>query len=271
MCGRYIVVSKIEKIEKRFGVSAALVSDQFQTNFNVSPGDYAPVITLEKPREIQLYRFGMRPHWAKKPMYLINARSEGDYNKENDVNYRGNMGIKEKPSFRKPFRSQRCIVIADAFIEGTVKDKLNKPYVVYPINKSERPFAFAGLYDQWVNTETGEITSSFSIITSVATPLLLKLPHHRSPVILNDRDEEMTWLNNTSSISELESLLRPPNAPNFNAYPINNRIKNAYIKDSSLIQPIGERVLPEYDYMIHNDIELVGMGMTGSRKRKLEK
>ena len=270
MCGRYIVVSKIDKIKKRFDVGSNLVSAPLLSNFNVSPGDQSLVITSEKPQDLQLYRFGMRPHWAKKPMYLINARSEGDFNKENDVKYHGQMGIRNKPSFRKPFRSQRCLVIADAFIEGTVKEKLNKPFVVYPIHKSERPFAFAGLYDHWVDKQTGEITSSYSIITSVATPLLQKLPHHRSPVILRDRNEELTWLDVQTSVSDLETLLRPPNALNFNAYPISNTIKNSRIKDLSLIQPKGDRILPEYEYVIHNDLELVGMGMTPSRKRKME-
>ena len=203
-------------------------------------------------------------------MLLINARSEGNYNKENDIKYSGMLGLREKPSFRKPFKSQRCLVIADAFIEGTEKEKLNKPFVVYPISKSDRPFAFAGLYDHYIDEETGEVTSSFSIITSVATPLLKKIPHHRSPVILRDSHEEDKWLRRESSPAELESLLRLPRGENFNAYPISNVIKNSRIKDVSLIQPTGERILKEYEYMIHNDLELLGMGMTTSRKRKIE-
>ena len=195
MCGRYIIVSKIEKIEKRFGVSGGQLQAEFEPNHNVAPGDHVPVITQEKPDQIQLYRFGLRPFWSKKPMYLINARSEGDHNKENDVNYKGALGIKDKPSFRKPFRSQRCLIPANAFIEGTTKERLSKPYVVYPIEKNERPFAFAGIYDHYVDKETGEITSSFSILTSVSTPLLQKIPHHRSPVILDSPTAEQQWLN----------------------------------------------------------------------------
>ena len=269
MCGRYIVVSKIEKIEKRFG-STADNPNLFQQNFNVSPGDLAPVITSEKPESIQFYRFGLRPFWSKKPMYLINARAEGDYNKENDPKYHGNLGIKDKPSFRKPFRSQRCLIPADAFIEGTVKEKLSKPFVVYPIEKSYRPFAFAGLYDHWVDKETGEIISSFSIITSTATPLLRKLPHHRSPVILKDKEAESIWLDSSAPLSDVEYVLRNREEEGFNAYPIDPLIKNPRLKGSDLIQPVGERVLTEYDYVLHKDLELFGMGQSPARQRKMK-
>lgn len=52
---------------------------------------------------------------------------------------KGRMGISDKPSFRKPMRSKLCLVIADAFIEGSTKEKLNKPYVIYPTWKNTDP------------------------------------------------------------------------------------------------------------------------------------
>ncbi len=269
MCGRYILVSKLEKIEKRFNVKTE-AGDLFSQNFNVSPGDIAPVITSEDPGKIKFYRFGLRPFWSKKSMYLINARSEGDYNKENDPKYHGKLGIKDKVSFRKPFRSQRCLVPADAFIEGTVKEKLSKPFVVYPINKSDRPFSMAGLYDHWIDKESGEIISSFTIITTTPGSLLQKLPHHRSPLIFKDTEEETIWLDQRSSISDLELLLRPVDENNLNAYPIDPAIKNPRLKGVEMIQPTGERLIKEYDYVLHKDIELFGMGMTRSRRNKLK-
>ena len=177
MCGRYILVQKLELIEKRFNVTAPAGS-VWKPSYNISPGQLAPVITSENPGELQLYRFGMTPFWAKKAMYLINARAEGDHNKEDDPGYKGAKGIITKPAFRKPIRSQRCLIIADAFIEGTVKEKLSKPFVVY-LKINVRPFAFAGIWDEWTDRETGEISRGFSIITTTANELLQKLPHHR--------------------------------------------------------------------------------------------
>lgn len=257
MCGRYILVQKIEQIEKRFNVTAP-EGATWKPLYNISPGQVAPVITSDNPKQLQLYRFGMTPFWAKKPMYLINARAEGDHNKDNDPAYKGAKGIITKPSFRKPIRSQRCLVIADAFIEGTVKEKLSKPFVVY-LKNNTRPFAFAGLWDEWTNAETGEIIRSFAIITTTANDLLQKLPHHRSPVIL-DRRHEAKWLNAELPLADVTRLLKPYPADLMNAYPIDAAIKNPRAEGPELLKPTGERVVPEYDIKTQEDIKLQGMG-----------
>ena len=85
MCGRYILVQKLEQIEKRFNVSAP-DGMEWAPSYNLSPGQLAPVIANNNPRQLQLFRFGMTPFWAKKPMYMINARAEGDHNKVDDPN-----------------------------------------------------------------------------------------------------------------------------------------------------------------------------------------
>ena len=102
MCGRYVIKSKIETIEKRFNVS---ISEEvkLKPNYNVSPGDHAPVITNDKPNEIQMFRFGMQPFWSKKSMFLFNARAEGDKNQDNDPNYTGANEIVNNQLFENPF------------------------------------------------------------------------------------------------------------------------------------------------------------------------
>ena len=256
MCGRYVEVQKVEVIEKRFNVKAPL-EFPFEGSFNIGPGKLAPVITNDKPGQLQLFRFGMTPSWAKKPMYLFNARSEGDKNKENDPQYTGSNEIFKKPAFRKPIRSQRCLVPADAFIEGTTKEKLSKPFVVY-LKERERPFAFAGIWDTWVYKETGEIINSFAIITTTPNSLLQKLPHHRSPVIL-DRDDEKYWLDTELPLGDTLSLLRHYPSDAMNAYPIDPAIKNPRSDGRELIEPIGERLTPEYEAKFWIDLELQGM------------
>mgnify|MGYP003341682027 CR=1 FL=1 len=106
MCGRYVIVSSVETIEKRFNVKADDAAAEFKGNYNLGPGAVAPVITNTEPNRLQLFTFGLCPSWAKKRMYLFNARAEGDGNPENDPEYSGGKGIISKPSFRKPIRSQ---------------------------------------------------------------------------------------------------------------------------------------------------------------------
>ncbi len=266
MCGRYVVISKLKTIEKRFGTQP-IPEDLFGPSPNISIGNYGPVIANNYPDQLQLFQFGMTPFWAKKPMYFFNARSEGDFNKEDDPSYTGAMGIIQKPAFRSSIRQKRCLVIVDAFIEGSKKEKLNRPYLIY-MREGKRPFALAGIWDSWTNKDTGEVIQSFSIITTVANELLQKIGHHRSPVILSEQHEK-EWLSDIP-LSEVTSLLKPYPAEELNAYPISPMIKNPKAKDFELLQPIGERVYPEYDYEIYESLKLEGMGMTRARIRKNE-
>ncbi len=257
MCGRYIEVQKVETIEKRFNVQAPAGLD-YQPGYNISPGRYAPVITNEKPDQLQVFRFGMTPFWSKKPMYLFNARAEGDKNKEDDPRYTGSMDIFRKPAFRKPVRSQRCLVVADAFIEGTTEEGLKKPFVVY-LKHHQRPFAFAGIWDRWKDPGKGDVVESFSIITTTANELIRKIPHHRCPVIL-PREAEKTWLSEQAPLNEVLDLLKPYSAEHMNAYPIDSKIRSPKAEGRELIEPVGERLQPETDFQVRKDLHLRGMG-----------
>lgn len=258
MCGRYVVVSSVEVIEKRFNVTLdPELPLGIIPNYNLGPGALGPVITNEEPNKLQFYRFGLTPSWAKKKMYLFNARAEGDGNKDNDPAYTGGKGIISKPAFRKPIRSQRCLVIADAFIEGSKDEGLDKPFVVY-LRNQKRPFAFAGLWDRWVDPATGEIENSFSIITTVPNPLMQKIHHHRSPVILHPYQEKR-WLN-AEHLTEITDMLAPYPSDEMNAYPISASIKNPRNNSRELLDPVGERVEKEFDVKIENELRLFGMG-----------
>jgi putative SOS response-associated peptidase YedK len=257
MCGRYILIQKAEVLEKRFGV---IIPDAIKLvpSYNIAPGKFAPVITNTHPHEIQLFRFGMTPSWMDKPRLFINARAEGDHNPDNNPGYTGAKGIITKPAFRKVIRSQRCLVPADAFIEGPEKEKLNRPFVVY-LRDKVRPFAFAGIWDGWENRESGELIYSFAIITTVANDLMQKIQHHRSPVILH-REDEKNWLSNTLPLSEVTRLLVPYPGELMNAYPIAPTIKNPRADDPGLIHPAGQRLMPETAIRSNSEIRISGMG-----------
>jgi putative SOS response-associated peptidase YedK len=257
MCGRYILIQKAEVLEKRFEVTIPDTMHLFPS-YNISAGKFAPVITDDHPHEIQLFRFGMTPSWMTKPSLFINARSEGDHNSDNNPLYSGAKGIITKPAFRKAIRTQRCLIPADAFIEGPEKEKLNKPYVVYLRDKI-RPFAFAGIWDVWKNPESDELIHSFAIITTVANELMQKIQHPRSPVILH-RNDEKKWLSGSLPLSEVTRLLIPYPSELMNAYPIAPTIKNPRVDDPGLIHPAGQRIMPETIIRVHQDVRISGMG-----------
>jgi putative SOS response-associated peptidase YedK len=194
--------------------------------------------SLEIPTDpLFLMKWGLTPSFASKQLYLINARSEG---------------IVMKPSFRKPIRSQRCLVIASAFFEGNTVDKLSKPYLIYLQNK-KHPFAFAGIWDTWKDETKTE-----------PNDLLKKIGHDRMALILNQH-EESTWLNSNEELTNITRLLKSYTFELMNAYLISPDIKNPKNNYKELLNPIGERLQPEYDYKKETKLQEQGWG--GKKKK----
>lgn len=240
MCGRFVQIIDVDKFLTRFGVRRP-ANITVQTSYNVAPGDKALVITNDKPNELQEFQFGLTPRWAKKQMFLINARSEGDNNKEDDIHYSGEMGIVEKPAFRDAIQSRRCIILANGYIEGPKKERLNKPYLIS--KQEDQLFSFAGIWDKWTDPETGELVNSFSIITTVSNKETLEIGHNRSPVIL-DYHNENKWLNTNLPLKEVLHLLKPYKGDDFNIRPISIRIKDPKTKVSDLFVRV-DSYMPE--------------------------
>ena len=240
MCTRYIISTTQAAIESIFSLPPQ--SLLIENNYNISPGQLAPVITNEKPYEIQLFKFGLTPFWAKAEMNLINARTEGEYNQDDNPRFSGAKGILLTKAFRKPIRSQRCLVIASAFIEG-LQGKDSQPYVVY-LRKQQNPFAMAGIWDTWLNPATGFPENSFSIITTTANSLLRQTGSKRMPVILSG-SQARRWIKPGVELTNITAMLRHYDAQLMNAYPIDPKIKKSTGNDKQLIKPTGDKVLIE--------------------------
>jgi putative SOS response-associated peptidase YedK len=106
--------------------------------FNIAPGQ-AVAVVREKPqaegRKLVFLRWGLIPAWADDPAIgnrLANARSET---------------ASTKPSFRRAFRSRRCLVVADGFYEWQRTNGRKQPYFVGL--KNDHPFGMAGLWERW--------------------------------------------------------------------------------------------------------------------------
>jgi putative SOS response-associated peptidase YedK len=201
-------------------------------------GGQSLVITAEHPHVMQYMVFGLTPFWSQKRLYLFNARTEGKENSENAPDWQGEPGIWRMPSFREAVAKRRCLVPVDYFLEGPEKEKLSKPYLIE--RKDQEPFFLAGIWDEWHDPSTGQEVRTFSILTTPAAPLLQKVGHHRSPLVLS-WPQAALWLNPEGEKSHLLELMRPFDSSEFRAFPISAEIK----KDSQnprWLQPIGPEV-----------------------------
>lgn len=221
MCGSYSIVPG-DKFYQRFAPVNRLVI--LKPNYNVKPGYMMPVITGNR---LSLMKWGLIPSWAKDPAIgykMINARSET---------------IIEKPSFRKPFTKQRCLVPASGFYEWQKTGKEKLPF--YIRLKSDDLFSFAGLYDIWKDTEDKEI-ASFTIITTGPNGLVAPI-HNRMPVIL-ERESEEKWLEEPADMSKLISLLKPFPENKMEAYPVSRAVNYGENDSEELIKPVKENKQP---------------------------
>jgi putative SOS response-associated peptidase YedK len=89
--------------------------------------------------------------------------------------------VASKPSFARPFRSARCVVLADGFYEWRREGEKKTPFMIHPPSEDEI-LGFAGLWSRW-KPEKGDEVLSCTIITRPAAGAAAKI-HERMPAIL---------------------------------------------------------------------------------------
>jgi putative SOS response-associated peptidase YedK len=217
MCGRYTVITPAPALAKRFG--AQEVGEPAPT-YNAAPSQALPIVTNAAPGQIQLVRWGLVPAWSRDPAggpKPINARAET---------------LAEKPSFRQLLARRRCLVLADSFYEWQATERGKIPHRI--LLKSEDPFAFAGLWDEWVDKESGEVHPTFTIITTEPNELMAKL-HNRMPVILPSPDAERAWLADDLSAAQHQQLLVPYDTNLMREYAITTRVNSPAHNDAEVL------------------------------------
>ena len=212
MCGRFSETAKIEKISRAFGIPKEKIP-ALTPRYNIAPSQNIAAIIQEsgKEREIQLFRWGLTPSWSKDPAIrnkMINARAET---------------LMTQPSFSRPLKKNRCLVIADGFFEWKKEERASKPY--YIRLKSGDLFTFAGLWDEWKDP-SGRPLRPCTIITGEPNELIRPI-HNRSPVILPKPHRDL-WLDpDATNLEELVSLLNPYPAGEMDAYPVSTLVNSA--------------------------------------------
>jgi putative SOS response-associated peptidase YedK len=224
MCGRFVSKAKKEEIEKEFKVKIG--DDLVAPRYNIAPTQLVSAITeIENLREVSIFKWGLVPHWAKDESIgnkLINARAET---------------LREKPSFRDAFRSRRCIIPASGFYEWQKTAKgAKQPFYFYL--KEKEVFGFAGLWEEWLDKETGELTETCTIITTEANDVL-KPVHDRMPVILKS-DAYQEWLNpKEKNTDRLQKMLVSYPAEEMESHAVSRAVNIASSDSAELIAPVN--------------------------------
>ncbi len=200
-------------------------SDAFTPRYNIAPTQPVAVVPNNGTERIEFFRWGLIPPWAKDPKIgnrMINARAET---------------LSEKPSFRNAYRRRRCLVLADGYYEWRKEPGGGAKTPFYIRMASEKPFAFAGLWEAWRPQGEAEPVLSCSIITCPANEMLRPI-HHRMPAIL-DQDAYDLWLNPVECPpAALNHLLTPYPPEEMEAFAVSRLVNQPKNDSSECILPV---------------------------------
>jgi putative SOS response-associated peptidase YedK len=223
MCGRFTLTADPADLQSVFNW-VDFGSAQFTPRYNIAPTQPIAVVTNSGTNQLNFFTWGLVPFWAKDPSIssrMINARAET---------------LAEKASFKNAFKRRRCLVLGDGFYEWKKipGEKTKQP--IYIHLKGGKPFAFAGLWEEWNSSDGSQILSA-TIITTEPNELIKPI-HNRMPVILPE-SKYRQWLQpGEVNIQEFGALLQPYDAHQMETYPVSRFVNNPQNDTVTCINPL---------------------------------
>lgn len=227
MCGRVTIHTPAEELAREFGLVGVRAALE-RPRYNVPPTARLPVVANTGRRELDLYRWGLVPSWAKDISIgnrLSNARADT---------------LAVKPSFRTAFRRRRCAVLVDGFYEWRRQGAQKTPFLFH--RQDGRPMVLAGLWEEWKPPGAPEALRTCTIITTGANALMAPV-HDRMPVVLVSPADMDTWLNpEPVEPAAVAHLLVPPPEDVLEGYEVDRVVNNAKNDVPACIAPIRRLV-----------------------------
>ncbi|HXK66133.1 MAG TPA: SOS response-associated peptidase, partial [Spirochaetota bacterium] len=185
--------------------------------YNISPGEDIVALVQTPGKTLIEIRWGLIPYWAKEPSSfkpLINARVET---------------VIQKPSFKRAFFNNRCIIPASGFYEWKKEGAKKIPYFI----TVEDFFGFAGIFDSVTVNDKQLLTCA--ILTTAASEQM-SIIHNRMPVIIRQSEFDQ-WINKETSPEILTKLMQPFN-DRLVIYPVSTKVNNPSYKEPDCIHPV---------------------------------
>ena len=227
MCGRYTLVN-LAHLTDLFPWITEPPAD-VPPRYNIAPSQPILAVANDHPDKYDFFFWGLVPSWAKDPTIgnkMCNARAET---------------LAERNAFKNAYRRRRCLIPADGFYEWKLNPDGKTKQPTYIRMKGHKPFAMAGLWEQWQDEKGNELKSA-TIITTRANPLMATM-HDRMPVILHEKDFRR-WLDPKEHVSgsDFDDLLSPYPDAEMEAYPVSKDVNSP--RNEGVARLI-ERVEPE--------------------------
>lgn len=235
MCFTVSIYSSTHQVETAVG---ATFSDdgEYQPYYHVSGFAHPrlPVITNQEPEHLTGASWGLVPSWVKSQhdaveisKRTLNARCET---------------ITEKPSFRQVIKHRRALLPVDGFIEWRDEGSKKQPYFIRDTHSL--PFTLGTVWDEWLDTETGEVLRSFSIVTTPANTLMQFVHNNkqRMPLVI-EASARTQWLSDID-VSAVQKLMLPAADGRLEAFAISTEVSRIKVNthQPELLSPLDNIV-----------------------------
>ena len=234
MCGRYVLTDLEKFLQRQKWIRRPPPTLIPPPRYNVAPQQDIVAVVRDKQDPahgvVKPFRWGLVPSWSKDPAggaRMINARRET---------------LATKGAFRRAMERRRCLVPADAFYEWkqpASRDERKQPYAIRL--KGDRPFAFAGLWEVWHDSNDPQASPLFTctIITCESNRLVGEL-HDRMPVILSEAKYH-DWVDvDRVDARQAAQFLEPYPDDDMYIYPVDRRVGNVANEGPQLLEPQDE-------------------------------
>ncbi|HEX2969002.1 MAG TPA: SOS response-associated peptidase [Bacteroidales bacterium] len=229
-----------EELENRYGASL-IDPDKYRPSYYYHAFAFPemPVICQEDPKHIKLFTWGLIPSHTLDSDEAHEIRSK-------TFNARAES-LKSRKTFALSYESKRCLVPVRGFYEWQHKGSDKIPWYIY--HSENQIISLAGLYDQWIVSESGEVFNTFSIITTEANKMMAEIHNstRRMPAILETEFEKI-WLNPDIHERELRSLLGPLRENILGAHTVSPLV-NSRVADKNTAD-----VIKPYNYNIQGSL-----------------
>ncbi len=183
---------QLKKIEKQWGILAAL--KELQSGFEYGNWGIIKANADKTDIDISLAHWEFIPPWIKDTTALKAARKQG-------IPWLNATAEKllDSKMFRDAAINRRCLVPISFFYEWRhYKHIGGKKAITYPYcisRKNDEIFYLAGIYQPWLDKETGELQDSFAIVTTKANETMAQIHNTkmRMPTMLRE-DLAYEWI-----------------------------------------------------------------------------
>ncbi|KAG4108145.1 DUF159-domain-containing protein [Neocallimastix lanati (nom. inval.)] len=219
MCGRTSNQTPIEVIEEQLQCNCSN-PDLYKPKYNVAPSNFQPAVVSDTKlnKSIKIMQWGFIPSWT-------NKNSNNDKKTIKAINARDDSLLGNKQLFRRVKQNQRCAIVATGYYEWKKEDNKKVPY--YVSFKDGKLLLLAAVYDILKKADGTELYT-YAIVTTKCSKSLSFL-HPRMPVILNNDEDLMNWINPRNAFKKVSDLMKSTELGDLQCYRVSldvNKVEN---------------------------------------------